>query len=423
MEVQEKYFQLVTRARHNIDEDMLPLIREEPANLQRERTPLTELLEFILQTAVQEQASDIHFEPLDEEVRIRMRIKGEMKVLFSHMPLELYGNLVSRFKLICGLDIAEHRLPQDGRFSFGGDHDNCLDVRLSVVPMITGEKIVLRLLNNKDSFKGLSQLDLSEQNFELLKHKCTSGHGGILIAGPVNSGKTTTLYAILSMLNQDGNNIISIEDPVEYRMQGINQIQVNEKIDFTFEKALEAVLRQDFDCLAVGEIRSSQVAETLISAALTGRRIYGTIHTPGAVKTVYRLLDMGIRPYIIQAAISVILGQRLLRKLCPVCRLPYQVKTDTKESIFLGDAYNYEDVYYHHNPNGCPQCGHTGFVGRIGIHEILCFGDEAPAKKMNDGEGAEQLLTPDCMFGTMLDDGVAKAIRGDIQLEDLMNIF
>lgn len=422
MEVQEKYFQLVSRARHNIDEEMLPLVREEPAALQRERTPLTELLEFILQTAVQERASDIHFEPLAEEVRIRMRIKGEMKILFAHMPLELYGNLVSRFKLVCGLDIAEHRLPQDGRFSFGGRQNDCLDVRLSVVPMITGEKIVLRLLNNKDNFKGLAQLDLSEQNFALLRHKCATGHGAILIAGPVNSGKTTTLYAILSMLNQDGNNIISIEDPVEYRIEGINQIQVNEKIDFTFEKALEAVLRQDFDCLAVGEIRSGQVAETLISAALTGRRIYGTIHTPGAVKTVYRLLDMGIRPYMIRAAISGIVGQRLLRRLCPVCRLPYQVHEDSREGQFLGDSYRKEDIYYHHNSQGCPQCGHTGFIGRIAIHEILCFDDDFKASQ-DKNEVAENLLSTDCLLSTMREDGIAKAVRGELQLEELMNIL
>ena len=422
MEAQERYFQLISRARHNIDEDLQPLVREEPAQLRRERTPLTELLEFILQTALQEKASDIHFEPLEEEVRIRMRVKGDMKILFAHMPLELYGNLVSRFKLVCGLDIAEHRLPQDGRFSFGGRQDNYLDVRLSVVPMITGEKIVLRLLNNKDNFKGLSQLDLSEKNLELLKEKCTSGHGGILIAGPVNSGKTTTLYAILSMLNQDGNNIISIEDPVEYRIQGINQIQVNEKIDFTFEKALEAVLRQDFDCLAVGEIRSKQVAETLISAALTGRRIYGTIHTPGAIKTVYRLLDLGIRPYIIRAAINVILGQRLLRRLCPICRLPYQVHPDSRERHFLADAYHAEDIYYHHNPQGCPECGHTGFIGRIGIHEILCFQDKE-RKEVRDAEEADKIVSPGCLFSTMKEDGIAKALKGELQLEELINIF
>lgn len=422
MEAQERYFQLISRARHNMDDDLQPLVREEPAQLRRERTPLTELLEFILQTALQEKASDIHFEPLEEEVRIRMRVKGEMKILFAHMPLELYGNLVSRFKLICGLDIAEHRLPQDGRFSFGGRQDNYLDVRLSVVPMITGEKIVLRLLNNKDNFKGLSQLDLSEKNLELLKEKCTSGHGGILIAGPVNSGKTTTLYAILSMLNQDGNNIISIEDPVEYRIQGINQIQVNEKIDFTFEKALEAVLRQDFDCLAVGEIRSKQVAETLISAALTGRRIYGTIHTPGAIKTVYRLLDLGIRPYIIRAAINVILGQRLLRRLCPICRLPYQVHPDSRERHFLADAYHAADIHYHHNPQGCPECGHTGFIGRIGIHEILCF-QEKDRKEVGEAEEAGKIVSPGCLVSTMKEDGIAKALKGEIQLEELINIF
>ena len=172
----------------------------------------------------------------------------------------------------------------------------------------------------------------------------------------------------------------------------------------------------------MGEIRSSQVAETLISAALTGRRIYGTIHTPGAVKTVYRLLDMGIRPYIIRAAIRAIVGQRLLRRLCPICRLPYQVQQNSREGHFLGEAYRPEDIYYHHNPQGCPKCGHTGFIGRIAIHEILCFSEEL-SEEPKDKEVGASLISPDCLLSTMREDGIAKALAGEIQLEELMNIF
>ncbi len=417
METAERYSQLVARARQSMEEDHVMLVREAPA-LQQERTPITELGDFILQEAVREGASDVHFEPQEGRVRIRMRVNGRMRTIFQAMPLDIYGNLISRFKIICGLDIAEKRLPQDGRFAFSSYRERgALDIRLSVVPTINGEKIVLRLLNNKESFKSLQQLDLSPGNLEALEDICSRGSGALLLAGPVNSGKTTSLYAILSMLNQEGSNIISIEDPVEYRLEGLNQIQINESIGFTFEEALHAVLRQDFDCLAVGEIRSRQVADMVISSALTGRRVFATIHTPGAVKTVDRLLDMGIKPYLLRGAIGGIVGQRLLRRLCPMCREPYLVDKGTREEKFLGELYQEGDVYYRASEEGCQACGHKGYIGRIAIQEVMLL-----TEKDREGSGGGS-WQGEFVDGTMREDGIRKARAGLLELGELMRIF
>lgn len=425
MEPQEEYCHLLKRARQNTSSGLLEMVREQPARLQDERTPLAELIEFILNAAVAEKASDVHFEPLGQEVRIRLRINGCMKQFFQEMPWELYGNLLSRLKIMCSLDISEKRLPQDGRFSFLATGNRALDIRVSIVPMINGEKIVLRLLNNQDSFKGLEQLDFSSRNYEVLRQKCSSGNGAVLLSGPVNSGKTTDLYAILSMLNKEGRNIISIEDPVEYRIDGINQIQVNEKIGYTFEMALRAVLRQDFDCLAVGELRSAEAAELLITSALTGRRVFATLHTPGAVKTIFRLLDMGIKPYLLASAISLIVGQRLVKRLCPCCRQEYFVQKESGEGIFLGGkVLGQSDRFFRHREGGCAACNYTGYAGRIAVQELLFVEGEVAEAVMNRAkyEDLEAAAIENGMTD-MKQDGIAKAALGYLELTELMEIF
>ena len=425
MELKEEYSHLMKRAYQNASSGLIEMVREQPVRLQDERTPLAELMEFILRTAVAERASDVHFEPLEQAVRIRLRINGCMRQFFQDMPWELYGNLLSRLKIMCGLDIAEKRLPQDGRFSFSAAGGKALDIRVSIVPMINGEKIVLRLLNNQDSFKQLEQLDFTSRNYELLWQKCTSGHGAVLLSGPVNSGKTTDLYAILSMLNQEGRNIISIEDPVEYRIEGINQIQVNEKIGYTFEMALRAVLRQDFDCLAVGELRNAETAELLITSALTGRRVFATLHTPGAVKTIFRLLDMGIKPYLLASAISLVAGQRLVKRLCACCREAYFVQKESGEGIFLGDEYGRQaDRFFRHREGGCAACNYTGYAGRIAVQELLSVEGRVAEAVMSGvkAEDLEAVAIEDGMIG-MKQDGIVKASLGYLELAELMKIF
>lgn len=425
MKTMEQYARLVDRAREKASGILGSMVREPPGALQEEKTPLTELLEFILNTAYRSKASDVHFEPLEQGIRIRLRINGAMKLFFQGMPWELYDKLVSRVKIICGLDIAEKRLPQDGRFSFAACGEGAsLDVRASVVPTIHGEKIVLRLLNAPDSFKGLEQLDLSAGNLRLLREKCTGSSGMLLLAGPVNSGKTTTLYAVLTMLNQEGINIISVEDPVEYRIEGINQIQVNGRINFGFAEALHAVLRQDFDFLAVGEIRSAEAAEMLISSALTGRRVFATIHTPGAVKTIYRLLDMGIKPYLLAAAVSAVMGQRLVRRLCPVCREPYRAAPGSREAEFLGEDYDRQQEFFRHRAKGCPHCEHTGFAGRLAVQELLNMDGrltEAVAAGVTAGELAK--LAEEAGMVSMKQDGIKKAAAGQLELSELLEIL
>lgn len=398
-------------------------MRQGPAPPQ-DRTPLTDLMEFILQEALYTGASDVHFEPIEGEVRIRMRRNGQMRAVFRPMPLDLYGNFLSRVKIISGLDIAEKRLPQDGRFSFWQQGSVAADIRVSVVPMINGEKIVLRLLNVAKSFKDMESLDLSSANLSLLQDLCQRGNGAILLAGPVNSGKTTSMYAVLNWLNSEQVNIISLEDPVEYRIFGINQIQINEKIGLTFEKALYAVLRQDFDCLAVGEVRSPEVAKMMITSALTGRRIFGTIHTPGAVRTVHRLLDMGIRPYLLVAALRAVMGQRLVRRLCRHCRESYEVTGESLEAAFLGDAYEEGKLYFRPHLEGCPACGGTGWEGRLALQEILILEGEV-AQAIMAGKGVADLAQVAAKHGmvTMKQDGIRKAKKGKTSLEELMKIF
>lgn len=425
MELKEKYFHLLQRAEQNTSSGLIEVVREQPARLQDERNPLAELMEFILQTALVEKASDIHFEPLEQEVRIRLRINGQMRQYFQNMSWRLYGNLLSRLKIICGLDIAERRLPQDGRFSLDVKKGKALDVRVSVVPMINGEKVVMRLLNNQDSFKSIEQLDFSHDNYELLRCKCSSGSGAVLLSGPVNSGKTTALYGIISMLNGAGNNIITIEDPVEYRIEGVNQIQVNERIGYTFEAALRAVLRQDFDCLAVGELRSVETAELLITSALTGRRVFATVHTPGAAKTVFRLLDMGIKPYLLVSAISLVAGQRLVKRLCPACRMAY-VPGDTEAAAgFLGGKFKeLSGSFYRHREGGCAVCNYTGYVGRIAVQELLSM-EGSVAEAVLGGSRAEDMEAAAVKNGmvTMKEDGIAKALAGEVELAELMELF
>lgn len=425
MEAKEEYFHLLKRAEQNTSNGLIEVVREQPARLQDERNPLAELMGFILKTALLERASDIHFEPLEQEVRIRLRINGQMRQLFQNMPWNLYGNLLSRLKIICGLDIAERRLPQDGRFSLDTGTEKALDVRVSVVPMINGEKVVMRLLNNQDSFKSMEQMDFSKGNYELLRRTCSSGSGAVLLSGPVNSGKTTALYAIISMLNGEGNNIITIEDPVEYRIEGVNQIQVNEKIGYTFEAALRAVLRQDFDCLAVGELRSVETAELLITSALTGRRVFATIHTPGAVKTIFRLLDMGIKPYLLVSAISLVVGQRLMKRLCPVCRRACAPEEMAAAEGFLGrQDRELSGIFYQHRDGGCAACNHTGYAGRIAVQEVLIM-DGSVAEAVMGGVRAEDLEAAAVKSGmvTMKQDGIAKALAGEVELAELMELF
>ena len=416
----KEFSRLLARVARNISVAESGVVHEEATAMQNDRTPLAELINYVIATASAANASDIHIEPMATGARIRLRLDGELRDAFQIIPAELYRNLVSRVKILCRMDIAETRLPQDGRFTFWQEGKD-LDMRVSIVPVIYGEKIVMRILNNQQSLKNLEQLDLTENNKAILLAQCHKANGALLITGPVNSGKTTLMYAIMQKLNHSERNLISIEDPVEYKLLGVNQIQVNEKINLTFEAALKAVLRQDFDCLGVGEIRSRDTAEMMITAALTGRMVFSTLHTAGAVKTIFRLMDMGIPGYLLAVALSVVVSQRLVKRLCPYCRQAYKVKADSMEAKFLGEKYEPDRVFY--LPEGCDKCKGTGYAGRVAVHEVLVVNANL-SNAISQGkslEELEQLAITEGMI-PMKEDAIGKAKEGLTDLKSIMTI-
>ncbi|WP_297570501.1 GspE/PulE family protein [uncultured Anaerovibrio sp.] len=337
------------------------------------KSPLMEVVDYIIEDALGRGASDIHVEPGETMGRLRYRIDGILETMIPPIPMELYGNIISRLKIMCRLNIAECRLPQDGRFSYEY-FGKKIDVRVSIVPLINGEKAVLRLLNRAERFISIDGLDLTARNKEQLIELCHRSGGAVIIAGPVNSGKTTTLYGVLDLLNNSQKNIITLEDPVEYQLKGINQLQINTKIKLDFSDALKATLRQDYDVLAVGEVRSSEVADLLVRASLAGHLVLATIHTSSAAKVIYRMLEMGIKPYLLGIAIKGIVAQRLLPRLCPDCCSTYLVEPDSPVARFLGEEFRPGMQLYHRL--GCDKCNGKGVKGRIALHEILVIDEK-----------------------------------------------
>ncbi|MBO6138379.1 MAG: Flp pilus assembly complex ATPase component TadA [Lachnospiraceae bacterium] len=327
--------------------------------------PIVQLVRGMIEQAIRQRASDIHIEPMPEKVRVRYRIDGALYERISYSN-KLLPAIVARIKVTGGMDISEKRKPQDGRITQIVDKRE-YDIRVSSIPTVYGEKIVLRIASKNALMRRKEELGLSEsdvQKFDsILKHP----HGIILVTGPTGSGKSTTLYTALSELNREDVNIITVEDPVEANIDGINQIQVNNKADLTFANALRSILRQDPDIIMIGEIRDSETAEIAVQASITGHLVVSTLHTNSTASSVSRLVDMGVEPYLLSDALVGVIAQRLVRRLCPFCRR--KRKPDSYEKVILGlkpDAGN--DIY---EPGGCPQCDNTGYKGRIGVYEIL----------------------------------------------------
>lgn len=382
------------------------------------KSPLMEVVDYIIEDALGRGASDIHVEPGETMGRLRYRIDGILETMISPIPMELYGNIISRLKIMCRLNIAEYRLPQDGRFSYEY-FGKKIDVRVSIVPLINGEKAVLRLLNRAERFISIDGLDLTAKNKEQLIELCHRSGGAVIIAGPVNSGKTTTLYGVLDLLNNNQKNIITLEDPVEYQLKGINQLQINTKIKLDFSDALKATLRQDYDVLAVGEVRSSEVADLLVRASLAGHLVLATIHTSSAAKVIYRMLEMGIKPYLLGIAIKGIVAQRLLPRLCPDCCSTYLVEPDSPVARFLGEEFRPGMRLYHRQ--GCDKCNGKGVKGRIALHEILVIDEKIQECITNRCSLAEleQAINEKGMISIKLD-GIAKALAGLVEIEAVM---
>ncbi len=328
-------------------------------------SPIVQLVKGMIDQAVRQRASDIHIEPMEKQVRIRYRIDGALyeKSVYS---IRLLPAIVARIKIIGGMDISEKRKPQDGRITQIVDRKE-FDIRVSILPTVYGEKIVMRLTSKNALTKEKSQLGLKPEELKKFDHILKNPHGILLVTGPTGSGKSTTLYTALSELNKEDVNIITVEDPVEANIEGINQVQVNNKANLTFASALRSILRQDPDIIMIGEIRDQETASIAVQASITGHLVVSTLHTNSAASTITRLADMGIEPYLIADSTIGVIAQRLVRRLCPECKR--QKKADEEELELLQLAPDADVMIY--EPCGCPRCDGAGFRGRIGVYEIM----------------------------------------------------
>ncbi len=339
---------------------------EETVNEDIENSPIVLLVNQIIEGGVRQRASDIHIEALESSVRVRYRIDGALKQVMSY-DLSILPGMTARIKIIGGMDIAEKRKPQDGRITIMVDRKE-FDVRVSILPTVYGEKTVMRLTSKEGLTKPKSALGLDEEQLKVFDTILSNPHGIILVTGPTGSGKSTTLYTSLSELNKEEVNIITVEDPVEANINGINQVQTNVKAELTFASALRSILRQDPDIIMIGEIRDGETAQIATEAAITGHLVVSTLHTNSAASTITRLVDMGIESYIVGDAVVGVIAQRLVRRLCTTCKQPRLVNDD--ERPFLGVPEDEEDVIIY-EPVGCPLCNETGYSGRIGVYEMM----------------------------------------------------
>ncbi len=392
-----------------------PPVSAEPAG----DAPVVTLVDSLMKDAVARGASDIHIEPYDESVRIRFRLDGILRETMTQ-PHEMKQALTSRIKVLAGLDIAEHRLPQDGRLKLtaaGGE----VDVRVSVLPTRFGEKVVLRLLHRSDLVTSLDHLGLEARDRRHFTEAMGKPSGMILLTGPTGSGKSTTLYGMLSELNQPGVNISTAEDPVEYHLTGINQVQTHAEIGLTFAACLRAFLRQDPDILMVGEIRDAETARIAINAALTGHLVLTTLHTNDAPSSVHRLTDMGVEPYLIASAITMVAAQRLLRRVCEACKARAVLQPDTFTAPHR-PAEEVRDVEGYHGA-GCAECQHTGYRGRAAIYEVMTLTDDLRRMILRGGSAGElKAAAMEKGMRTLRQAAVGKVRQGLTTVEEALRV-
>ncbi|MFA5134052.1 MAG: ATPase, T2SS/T4P/T4SS family [Patescibacteria group bacterium] len=416
-----------------------PVKEEDKKKLQElaENLPIVRIVDSLLEHAIFEGASDIHIEPSEKELTVRYRVDGILHKVMT-LPKAIHPGITARIKILSNLKIDEHRLPQDGRFKIE-TKDYRFSVRVSVLPIFDGEKIVMRLLNETNVALTLEQLGILPGPLEIVKRNIKRPHGIILATGPTGSGKTTTLYSILGILNKPEVNISTIEDPVEYKMQGVNQSQVNSKIGFTFAGGLRSLLRQDPNIIMVGEIRDNETADIAVHASLTGHLVLSTLHTNDAPTTLPRLSDMGVPPFLIAFTTNMIIAQRLTRKLCPECKQSY--KLDKEALTELGKLYNIEDIIkslqkfkYLKNKDslrtvnfyraaGCAKCRNTGYKGRLGLYEIMEI--TQPIKELIHKKADAIQIAEAAKQGGMITlvlDGFIKALSGQTSLEEIIRV-
>lgn len=383
---------------------------------QEDDAPIIRLINGILTDAVKRNASDIHIETFEKRLVVRSRVDGVLQEVLEPKRA-LAPLLVSRIKVMSKLDIAEKRIPQDGRIALRVAGRE-VDVRVSTMPSSHGERVVMRLLDKQAGRLDLAHLGMEPDNLERLKSIIYKPHGIILVTGPTGSGKTTSLYASISELNDRSRNILTVEDPIEYSLPGIGQTQVNTKVDMTFARGLRAILRQDPDVVMIGEIRDKETVEIAVQASLTGHLVLSTLHTNTAVGAVTRLQDMGIEPFLLASSLVGVVAQRLVRTLCPECRTPYEA--DNAEKALFGKSEDEKLVLYH--AKGCSHCNGSGYKGRIGIYEIIEINEELKTLIHNEsGELAmEQYARTQCK--SIQQDGLQKVLKGETTLEEVLRV-
>ena len=385
-----------------------------------ETAPIIDLVDLVIKSALKSRASDIHIEPNENNVVVRHRLDGLLKEVMD-LPKWVHEGLIARFKIMGGMDIAEKRLPQDGRVRATAEDGMEVDFRASTLRTIFGEKIVMRVLDHRKGVPPLEELGFSAHALEQIRFFLRHQHGMILVVGPTGSGKTTTLCSALTSVRSERTNIITIEDPVEYQIPGVNQTQINAKINLTFASALRSILRQDPDVVLVGEIRDQETARIAMQAAQTGHLVLSTLHTDDAPSCVTRLTDIGIEPYVAASALIGVVAQRLMRRLCNHCKRPYTPEAETLRAMSVAEAEAATLTFY--RAVGCDQCNHTGYRGRVGIYEIMPVTDKL--RRLISQKGSEAQLRDAAISAGMIslgEDGLLKVKAGQTTPEELLRV-
>lgn len=394
------------------------LKKDSEENLKVDDIDAISFIDELIKEAINLKASDIHIETYLDEIRIRYRIYGKLKTV-DKLNAKYHSILLTRIKLMSGMDIAEKRLPQDGRIDFYYNN-RLIDLRISTIPTVDGEKAVIRILDSEKFKVDKNNLGISKEDIKIIDNLLKYENGMILVTGPTGCGKTTTLYALIQELNKDDVNIVTIEDPVEYKIRGINQIQINEKAGIYFNNTLRSILRQDPDIILVGEMRDIDTANIGIRASITGHKVFTTLHTNDAYSTILRLMDMGVEDYLIKSSVKGVISQRLVRRLCPNCRQKVKIKDDEKylfEQFFDKDKINYK-----YEAVGCEKCI-DGYIGRLAIMEILPMNKEILLNINKDIDIKKlEKIGEKYNIKTIMEKGLGYVLEGRVSLEDIMEI-
>jgi type IV pilus assembly protein PilB len=385
-----------------------------------EDAPIVKYVNLLITQAIQDRASDIHLEPTETDLRVRYRIDGVLHEVMRS-PKAIQSGVISRLKIMADINIAERRIPQDGRLSVNA-HGKKIDLRVATLPTVWGEKVVMRILDNSTARLDLADLGFSDDNYERYSRSFVKPYGMILVTGPTGSGKSTTLYATLNIISRPEVNVITVEDPVEYRLPNINQVQTNNKAGLTFASALRSILRSDPDIVLIGEIRDHETGQIAVEAALTGHLVLSTLHTNDAPSAITRLTEMGIEPFLVGSALDAVLAQRLARRLCPKCKEAY---TPTPESLVQAkfpwqDGEALPELF---RPIGCSVCAKTGYKGRLALHEVMTVSEdiERLAVERASSTAIESVAKSEGMK-TLRDDGMAKVLAGVTSLDEILRV-